>query len=392
MVRGRVVDRITAIDEAAWDACASSAADGGNPFVRHRFLRCVEESGCVGGRSGWTPQHVLIEDEHGLLAAAPAYRKDHSYGEYVFDHGWAEAYENAGGRYYPKLLVAAPFTPVPGPRLLVRPGADRDAARAALLAALTEETARRGWSSLHVNFCTEEESTWLGARGLLQRTGEQFHWTNRGYESFDGFLADLASRKRKAVRKEREQAMAGGAITIETLRGTAIRTSHWDAFFTFYMDTGGRKWGRPYLNRKFFQLLGERMADEVVLVMAFRAGQPIAGALNLLGPNCLYGRYWGCTEYHRSLHFEVCYYRAIEYAIAHNLQRVEAGAQGPHKLARGYLPTRTYSAHWIADPMFRRAVDNYLASERAHVEKEIEDLSDHSPFRNTENDTDDEGT
>lgn len=387
MVRSRVVDRIAAIDEAAWDTCASSAPDGLNPFVRHRFLRCVEDSGCVGGRSGWTPHHMVLEDERGLLAAAPAYRKDHSYGEYVFDHGWADAYEKAGGTYYPKLLVAAPFSPVPGPRLLVRPGADRDATQTALIAALTEETRRRGWSSLHINFCTADESALMESQGLLPRTGEQFHWTNRGYDTFDAFVNDFASRKRKAVRKEREQAMAGGTITIETLQGRAIKTDHWDAFFAFYMDTGNRKWGRPYLNRKFFRLLGERMAEDVVLVIAFRAGRAVAGALNLLGPGCLYGRYWGCTEYHRSLHFEVCYYRAIDYAIAHKLRRVEAGAQGQHKLARGYLPARTYSAHWIADPKFRVAVDNFLVGERAHVEDEIEELSDHSPFRHAKGDS-----
>ncbi len=382
MVRSRVVDRIAAIDEAAWDACAG----GDNPFISHRFLRCVEESGCVGGRSGWLPHHLVLEDANGLLAAAPAYRKDHSFGEYIFDHGWAEAYERAGGSYYPKLLVAAPFSPVPGPRLLVRPGEDVEPARSALLDALIAETKRLGWSSLHVNFSSAEESALMGAHGLLERTGEQFHWHNRGYASFDAFLADLASRKRKAVRKEREQALAGGAIAIETLQGTAIKQTHWDAFFAFYTDTDGRKWGRPYLNRGFFRLLGERMADDVVLVMAFRGGEPIAGALNLRGRDCLFGRYWGCIESHRSLHFEVCYYRAIDYAIAHGLPRVEAGAQGPHKLARGYLPVRTYSAHWIGDPGFRRAVETYLETERAHVEDEIAELAGHSPFHQADPD------
>jgi predicted N-acyltransferase len=372
------VNRIAAVNEAEWDACAGTD----NPFIRHRFLRCVEDSGCVGGRSGWTPHHVVLEDAGGrLLAAAPAYRKDHSYGEYVFDHGWAEAYERAGGRYYPKLLVAVPFTPVPGPRLLVRPGVDAAHAQRALVDTLVAETERLGFSSLHVNFCTEGELALLTRRGLAARTGEQFHWTNRGYDSFDAYLGDLASRKRKAVRRERVEALAGGTIAIETFTGAAITPALWDAFFAFYMDTGGRKWGRPYLNRKFFQLLGERMADAVVLVIAFRGGAPIAGALNLQGGDCLYGRYWGCSETQRSLHFEVCYYQAIAYAIAHKLARVEAGAQGPHKLARGYLPARTHSAHWIADPTFRSAVKNYLIQERAQVEAEIAEVAEHSPFR-----------
>ena len=373
--------RIAEVNEDDWNACAG--AD--NPFVRHRFLRCAEDSSSVGGRTGWTPHHVVLEDAGGhLLAAAPAYRKDNSNGEYVFDHGWADAYERAGGKYYPKLLVAVPFTPVTGPRLLVRPGPDTVEMQCRLVDALLAETERLRLSSLHVNFCTEAELRLMTARGLSARAGEQFHWSNRCYDTFDAFLADLASRKRKAVKKERQEALAGGAIRIETLSGTAITAAHWDAFFAFYMDTGSRKWGRPYLNRKFFHLLGERMADDVVLVMAFKDGAAIAGALNLRGTDCLYGRYWGCTEYQRSLHFEVCYYRAIDYAIEHKLARVEAGAQGPHKLARGYLPVRTNSAHWIADPAFRPAVEAYLLQERAHVEAEMEELAEHSPFRHGE--------
>ncbi len=377
-IRARVVARIAEVNESDWDACAGES----NPFIRHRFLRCAEDSGVVGGKSGWNPHHVVLEDSAGrLLAAAPTYRKDHSYGEYVFDHGWAEAYERAGGKYYPKLLVAVPFSPVPGPRLLVRRGLDPLQMQQRLVDALLAETERLRLSSLHVTFCTESELQLMTARGLSARAGEQFHWTNGGYGTFDDFLGDLASRKRKAVKKERQEASGGGAITIETLSGAAITAAHWDAFFAFYMDTGNRKWGRPYLNRKFFHLLGERMAEDVVLVMAFKAGAAIAGALNLRGTDCLYGRYWGCTEYQRSLHFELCYYRAIDYAIAHKLGRVEAGAQGPHKLARGYLPARTNSAHWIADPGFRPAVEAYLVQERAHVEEEIEELAEHSPFR-----------
>ena len=387
--RARVVGRIAAVDESAWDACARQASATANPFLRHRFLRTLEESGCVAARTGWTPHHVVIEDASGrLIGAAPAYQKTHSQGEYVFDHGWAEAYEQAGGHYYPKLLVAVPFTPVPGPRLLTHPDQDAGAVRAALLQALVAETERLSLSSLHINFCTEDEWAFLGECKLSLRTGEQFHWHNRGYDSFDAFLADLASRKRKAVRKEREAAAAGGRITFEVLQGAAPTEAHWDAFFAFYTDTGNRKWGRPYLNRKFFSLLGQSMADAIVLVLAMRDGEPIAGALNLRGPDCLYGRYWGCTEYHPALHFEVCYYQAIDYAIAHGLARVEAGAQGPHKLARGYLPSRTFSGHWIADPALRRAVDAYLVKERAYVDAEMKELGGHSPFRQVEDEQD----
>ena len=382
-VRSRVVARIATVDPSAWDACVTPrGATAGNPFVRHRFLRSLEDSGCVGGKTGWTPHHLVLDDPAGAaLAVLPAYVKMHSYGEYVFDHGWAEAYERSGTPYYPKLLAAVPFTPVPGPRLLVRPGANVGAMRAALLDALIGEAVTRRFSSLHITFCTEDESKFLSSRGLLVRTGEQFHWHNRGYATFDDFLADLSSRKRKAVRKERNDALAGGAITVRALRGEELTDAHWNAFFAFYMDTGNRKWGRPYLNRAFFRLLGERMADSVLLVLAFRGDRAIAGALNLIGGDCLYGRYWGSSEYQPSLHFEVCYYQAIEYAITHRLARVEAGAQGPHKLARGYLPARTYSAHWIADPAFRAAVETYLRSERIHVEAEIEELEGHSPFR-----------
>lgn len=383
--RARVAAQIADIDETAWDTRADQASASANPFLRHRFLRALEESGCVAPRTGWTPHHVVIEDSAGaLLAAAPTYQKTHSQGEYIFDHGWAEAYETAGGRYYPKLLVGVPFSPVPGPRLL----AASDAARGLLLDALVAETGAIGASSLHVNFCREDEWTFLGEKKLAQRTGEQFHWHNRGYDSFEAFLGDLASRKRKAVRKERAVAAAGGAITFRTLQGADIEERHWDAFFAFYLDTGSRKWGRPYLNRRFFSLLGEAMADQVVLILAYRGTTPIAGALNLAGPDCLYGRYWGCTEYHPALHFEVCYYQAIDYAIAHKLGRVEAGAQGPHKLARGYLPARTYSAHYLADPALRRAVEQYLVKERAYVESEMRELDEHSPFRQSQDEQD----
>jgi predicted N-acyltransferase len=310
----------------------------------------------------------------------PCYVKLHSAGEYVFDYAWAEAYERAGGAYYPKLQVAVPFTPVPGRRLLVRPGPNAERRERLLAAAAIEVTRRLSGSSLHLTFLTEPEWRALGAQGFLRRTDQQFHWHNEGYASFDDFLARLASRKRKTVRKERAEAPSRD-LTIERISGGAITEAHWDAFFAFYQDTGGRKWGRPYLNRRFFSLLGEAMADRCLLIMAKRGAHYVAGALNLIGGDCLYGRYWGATEHHPCLHFEVCYYQAIEYAIEKRLARVEAGAQGEHKLARGYMPTTTYSAHWIADPNFRQAVARYLDSEREHVAEAIEALSEFGPYR-----------
>lgn len=374
----RAVHGITEIDADQWDLCAG----GANPFVSHKFLTALEQSGSACAEQGWAPHHLVAENAGGaMVGVAPAYLKSHSYGEYVFDNGWAQAYEQAGGTYYPKLQIAVPFTPVTGPRLLVRPDLDRDATGRALMAGAIEIARGAGLSSLHATFCTRDEWALMGAEGLLQRTDEQFHWVNRGYETFDDFLGALTSRKRKAIAKERRQALGDGDITIEAVTGGALTEGHWDAFFEFYMDTGRRKWGSPYLTRDFFSLLGQAMADQVVLVLASRAGAPIAGALNLLGPDCLYGRYWGCTEYQPSLHFEVCYYQAIDFAIQHGLGRVEAGAQGPHKIARGYLPVRTYSAHWIANPAFRQAVADYLDQERGHVENEIESLASRAPFR-----------
>jgi hypothetical protein len=374
----RVHGALADIDPADWDACAGRD----NPFLAHAFLEALEASGCVRPETGWAPRHFTLEDGNGsIIACAPAYLKGHSQGEYVFDHGWAQAYERAGGRYYPKLQICVPFTPVPGPRFLVRPGIAPEAGLSGLIAGATEYARREEVSSVHVTFCTEAEWRCAGTAGLLQRTGEQFHFENRGYGTFDDFLAELTSRKRKDLRKEREAAVENG-ITIEVLSGREIEERHWDAMFRFYMDTGGRKWGRPYLNRRFFSLLGERMADKVVLILARRSGRYIAGALNLCGSDTLYGRYWGCVEEHRFLHFELCYYQAIDYAIAHRLARVEAGAQGPHKLARGYLPRPTYSVHWVRDAGFRRAVENFLTQERAQVAREIEYLEEHhSPFR-----------
>ena len=377
----RVVPAIADIDADAWDACANPDAAGFDPFVAHRFLAALESAGVVGARTGWLPSHLVLHGEAGEIAAAtPCYVKSHSQGEYVFDHGWADAYERAGGTYYPKLQVAVPFTPVPGPRLLVRPGPGQEE-REGLLAAGAVELARRmEVSSLHVTFLGERPWRRLGDMGFLLRTGQQFHWQNRGFASFEDFVASLASRKRKTIRKERATALAGG-IGIELVTGGDIREAHWDAFFAFYMDTGGRKWGRPYLNRRFFSLLGEAMADRCLLVMARRGGRYIAGALNLIGGDCLYGRCWGAIEHHPCLHFEVCYYQAIDYAIARRLARVEAGAQGEHKLARGYLPVTTYSAHWIRDPALRRAVERYLEVERRAVAESCAELAEAGPFR-----------
>ena len=379
----KAVGAIAEVDARLWDACAGPT----NPFVGHAFLAALEESGSAAAATGWAPHHLVVEDGAGALAgAAPMYLKGHSQGEYIFDHAWADAYERAGGRYYPKLLIAVPFTPAAGPRLMVAPGADRAATERALLGGAIEVARRLEVSSLHVNFADEGLWRRLGEAGLLLRTGEQFHWQNRGYADFDGFLGDLSARKRKAIRKERREALAPG-IAIETITGAALRESHWDDFYRFYMDTGERKWGRPYLNRRFFSLLGERMADRVVLFLAKRAGRTIAGALNLMGSDCLFGRYWGCSEHHKFLHFETCYYQAIDFAIAHGLSRVEAGAQGPHKLQRAYLPVHTYSAHWIRDAGFREAVANYLEHERDEIDLQIDWLEAHGPFRKTEAET-----
>jgi predicted N-acyltransferase len=335
----------------------------------------------VGGRTGWQPRPVTLRTADTQIAGvAPVYVKSHSQGEYVFDHGWAEAYQRAGGSYYPKLQVAVPFTPVPGRRFLVAPGPEQRAREVALAEGIAELARRSGVSSVHATFCTEAEWTGMAGVGYLQRTDQQFHWTNAGYATFDDFLASLASRKRKAIRKERETALSEG-VTIRHVSGAGLTEAHWDAFFSFYMDTGSRKWGRPYLNRRFFSLLGETMADRCLIILAERAGRPIAGALNLIGGDCLYGRYWGSIEHHPCLHFEVCYYQAIDYAIASGLARVEAGAQGEHKLARGYMPTPTYSLHWIADAGFRRAVDRFLIEERAHAAEHREMLAEFGPFR-----------
>jgi uncharacterized protein len=368
----RIGAGVSSFDPAQWDACAGV----GNPFVSHAFLSILEESGSATARAGWQPLPIAIDGPDATLAAvAPAYAKSHSQGEYVFDHAWADGWQRAGGRYYPKLQIAVPFSPVPGPRLLVR---DHSVAPQ-LIAAIEAVTVQNGLSSAHATFVAPDQVPLFEAAGWLIRTDSQFHWRNDGYASFDTFLDALSSRKRKAIRKERAIAVQG--LDIRHLTGAELTEEIWDAFWVFYQDTGSRKWGRPYLTRTFFSLLGERMADKVLLVIAYRHGLPIAGALNLIGADTLYGRYWGAVEDVPFLHFELCYYQAIEAAIAHGLKTVEAGAQGSHKLARGYVPVPTYSAHYIPDAGFRTAVADFLVRERAAVEREIAFLGEMAPFK-----------
>jgi predicted N-acyltransferase len=384
----RVVTSITAIAAADWDACADPAASGAagpgyNPFVFHAFLLALEESRSTGGRSGWTPAHLVVETATGAVAAvAPSYLKSHSQGEYVFDHAFADAYARAGGEYYPKLQVAAPFTPATGPRLLVRPGPDAAAARETLARALIGLMSQSESSSVHLTFLPEDEQAFLSETGLgyLPRYGLQYHWQDEGYGTYDGFLAALASRKRKALKRERRDALADG-ISIRWLTGRDITEADWDAFWRFYQDTGSRKWGRPYLTREFFSRAGASMADRILLVFADRDGRPVAGALNFIGADTLYGRYWGCTEDHPFLHFEVCYHQAIDFALAHGLKRVEAGAQGEHKLARGYRPVITHSSHLFADSRLSRAVKGFLDEERRDIMRARDAIDAGSPYR-----------
>ena len=376
---------IDAIDAADWDACACpEAADGrpDDPFTTHRFLKALEDSGSVGPGTGWQPRYLAVSQGGTLIATAPLYAKGHSQGEYIFDHNWAHGYENAGGRYYPKLQIAVPFTPATGRRFLTRPGYEA-IGMSALVQGAVQIAADNELSSVHATFCTEAEAIAGEEMGLLSRIGQQFHWVNDGYADFDAFLASLSSRKRKTMRKERSIANAFGGEIIE-LTGDQIQPEHWDAFWVFYQDTGSRKWGTPYLTREFFDIAHQTMRDDMLMVLAMRDGRAIAGALNLIGRDTLFGRYWGCTEHHRCLHFEVCYYRAIDYAIRHGLGKVEAGAQGEHKLARGYLPVATHSLHWFGDPGFRDAVARYLDAERNAVDNEIEVLTRYGPFRKTD--------
>jgi len=376
----RLIDGMNEVAPAAWDALANPPGQPSNPFVSHAFLSALEESGSVAAETGWQPAHIAVEDKGKIIGAAPMYVKNHSYGEYVFDHAWAQAFERAGGEYYPKLQVAVPFTPVTGPRLLTGGNAP---AREALAQAMMAFAKRLEVSSLHITFPTESEASALAAQGFLQRHDQQFHWHNEGYADFAAFLAALSSIKRKNLRRERAQAVANG-IDVEWITGSDLAERHWDAFFAFYMDTGSRKWGSPYLTRKFFSLVGQSMPEQILLVMAKRNGRYIAGALNFIGGDTLYGRNWGAIEHHPFLHFELCYYQAIEFAIAKGLKVVEAGAQGAHKLARGYLPARTHSLHWIAHAGLRDAVARYLKEERRAVAEDMEALAEHAPFRKTD--------
>jgi uncharacterized protein len=369
---------IDGIGRDAWDGCAG--AD--NPFLGYAFLEAMEASGSATAHTGWQPQHLTLEDSRGrVLGAAPLYLKNHSYGEYVFDHGWAAAYERAGGRYYPKLQCAVPFTPATGPRVLVHPDAPEEGA-VTLIAGMIALARRHKVSSLHVTFPTEADWNGLGAAGFLQRMGQQFHWENDGYRTFDDFLAALNSRKRKQIRRERRDAVEGNGLEIEMLTGDALKEHHWDAFFRFYMSTSDRKWGSAYLTREFFSLIGKRIPDRVLLVMAKNGSRYVAGALNLIGADTLYGRNWGCLGDFPFLHFEACYYRAIDFAIERGLKRVEAGAQGQHKIQRGYLPSATYSAHWFRDPNFAEAVADFLRRERRAIAHNMDELEEElSPFK-----------
>lgn len=377
-----VSDRIDRIDPAQWDACACpEIEDGGrplDPFTTHRFLSALENSGSVGEGTGWTPRYLIARADGRIIACAPLFAKGHSQGEYIFDHNWAHAYENAGGRYYPKLQMAVPFTPATGRRFLTLPGYD-EIGISALTQGAVQIASENGLSSLHVTFCTEPEAKAGEQMGLLHRISQQFHWENPGYEEWDDFLSRLSSRKRKNIRRERAQAMEFGG-RIESFTGDEIQPEHWDAFWKFYQDTGSRKWGRPYLTRAFFDEAQETLRDDILLVLAFRDGRAIAGALNFIGRETLFGRYWGCVEDHRCLHFELCYYRAIDFAINHGL-RVEAGAQGEHKLARGYMPKAVHSLHWFADPGFAKAVGEYLEAERNAVGGDIDILTSYGPFK-----------
>lgn len=381
----RIAASLSAFTRAEWERFAgttkSAAETPYNPFLSYDFLTALEESGCAVPRGGWQGHHLRLEDPDGrLVGAVPCYLKSHSQGEYVFDHGWADAFERAGGRYYPKLQAAIPFTPVTGPRLLVDRGADARAIKPVLAAALRQVTDQLGVSSAHVTFAEEAEVAALRSQGFLTRIDQQFHFFNEAYGSYDDFLGSLASRKRKALKKERREALSSG-ISIDWLTGKDLTEAVWDDFFAFYMDTGSRKWGRPYLNRAFFSLIGERMADDILLVMAKRNGRYIAGAINFIGSDTLYGRNWGCIEDHPYLHFEVCYHQAIDFAIARKLKVVEAGAQGEHKLARGYRPVTTHSAHYLAHPGLRRAIADYLQRERHEVEHIGAYFDEHTPFR-----------
>jgi uncharacterized protein len=377
----RVIPSLSQIAPQDWDACAGLNDDRpDDPFTTHRFLSALEDSGSVGPGTGWQPQYLTAYLDGLLIACAPMYVKSHSQGEYIFDHNWAHAYERAGRHYYPKLQIAVPFTPASGRRFLVRTGYETTGL-SALVQGAVQLAADNDISTLHITFCTDDEAEAGEQMGLMRRTTQQFHWQNRGYADFDDFLTSLSSRKRKNIRRERAQANGFGG-TIQTFTGDQIQPEHWDAFWRFYQDTGARKWGTPYLTRDFFDIAQANLRDDIALVLAERDGRWVAGALNFIGRSALFGRYWGCIEHHPCLHFELCYYRAIETAIALGLDRVEAGAQGDHKLARGYLPVETHSLHWVADAGFAKAIAHYLDAERDAVAEDIEVLTEYGPFRN----------
>lgn len=371
---------IADIPASVWDACADATGDRpADPFTTHRFLKALEDSGSVGPGTGWQPRYLAAVQNGETIAVAPLYAKGNSQGEYIFDHNWAHAYENAGGDYYPKLQIAVPFTPATGRRFLTRPNFEA-VGMSALVQGAVQIAADNELSSLHATFCTEAEAIAGAEMGLLPRIGQQYHWLNNGYADFGGFLANLSARKRKNIKRERAQAQGfGGDIVM--LTGDQIQPEHWDAFWQFYQDTGNRKWGTPYLTRAFFDCAQDTLRDDILLILAMRDGRAVAGALNMIGRDTLYGRYWGCTEHHACLHFELCYYQAIDFAITHGLTRVEAGAQGDHKIARGYLPTPVHSLHWFGNPGFRDAVAHYLDAERTAVDEEIEILTNYGPFK-----------
>jgi len=372
----RTITAIADIGRDDWNTLANPNSRPYNPFISFEFLKALEESGSVCQEAGWTPLHIIIEQDGQPIGAAPLYAKGHSQGEYIFDHHWADAYHQAGGSYYPKLLCAAPFTPVQGPRLLGLNSYSRQLTANALRGIAEKFDV----SSLHINFIEKDDYTILDQQGFNTRIGIQYHWFNKNYDSYNDFLQALSSRKRKTIRRERRDALQGN-IQIKHLRGTEISPLYWDAFWGFYQNTGARKWGTPYLTRQFFYLISETMSKHLLMIVAEVDSKPIAGALNFIGGDTLYGRYWGCSEDHTFLHFEVCYHQAIEFAIKNKLARVEAGAQGEHKLARGYEPVATHSAHWIRDANFRNAIDRYLENECQHSKAEIEALKAYTPFK-----------
>ena len=387
----KAVSGIDEIGQVAWDTVANpslTSPDCGlpyDPFLSYAFLSSLEESGSAATETGWAPHHLQLQTEDGAetLGVIPMYLKSHSQGEYVFDYNWADAFQRAGGRYYPKLQISVPFTPATGRRILTGASGRSEEFNEYLLSGVMQVAEKMSVSSVHVTFTTKQQYDQMGKLGFLQRTHQQFHWVNDGYRDFDDFLAALSAKKRKNIRRERRDALATG-LEIECLTGTDIEERHWDAFYQFYMDTGNRKWGTPYLTREFFSLVGERMPDDILLVMVKNNGRYVAGAINFIGSECLFGRNWGCIEHHPFVHFEVCYYQAIQFAIERGLKRVEAGAQGQHKLARGYLATHTYSAHWIVNESFSEAVQHFLKQERTYIDEEIDYMATHSPFKKSE--------